>query len=606
MSLEIHLLGRPWAKSAGVPLPQPRGRKAWALLAYLALSERAVPRAHLASLLFPEADDPLGALRWNLAELRRLLGDPAALKGERIALALPPGSYVDVRVLTSATSREASAVPGLGEELLAGYDLESSPGFDAWLINERRRMMASSAAALREATLVRLSSGDAEEACALAARLVVLEPLDENSQALLIRSYVAIGDEGAAARQLAGCIELFRRELGVDPGPVVTAAIRSGHQAWRSMPRSGAATARGQLDAGLAALKAGVLDAGVECLARAATEADASGDAALKVRAMFELGSALVHSGKNRFEEGAAVLHELLHFVEEHDDQTLRAGAMREIAWAELLAARYQRCETWLHRALEAAAGDDVETAAALRVLGLDLMEVGRYGESMQRLRRAVELADATGNTKEGGIARAVLGKALVMRRELDEARVHLERSIETIRGGGWTVVLPWPEAYLGELEFHAGDLDRAQDLLDHAFTLAGEISDPCFLTKSEANIGLLEAARGNLDTALRRLESARLWMVKTPDHTWTHAYAIDASCIVGVSRGLDETSRWINDLEIIGGRTGMREFVARAYVHRHNLRRRAADLEAAAAIAAEIDNPYLQELVRTPDMARI
>jgi len=606
MGLSIHLLGRPWAERDGTPLPRPRGRKAWALLAYLALTARPVGREALASLLFSEADDPLGVLRWNLSELRRLLGQGEALKGERLALSLPPGTYVDARVLTTGSWLEACEVPGLGQELLTGMDFPSSPGFEAWLLNERRRMMASSAAALREAALIRLSSGDTHGACDLAARLVALEPLDENHQALLIRSYIAAGDEGAAARQLAGCVDLFRRELGTDPGPVVTSAMRSGSPVWRTARPTGAASARAQLEAGLAALKAGALDAGIECLSRAATEANAVGDARLKAQAMFELGSALVHSGRNRYEEGAAVLCDLLAVAEGLEDPVLQAAAARELAWAELLAARYQRCEAWLDRALTLAGGDPGETAGALWVQGMALTEVGRYEESMKQLRRAIVLADHIGDDRKAGIARALLGKAHVMRRELTEGRAYLEQSLESFRTAGLTWLLPWSEAYLGELELWAGNLDEAQGLLDHAYALAYESSDPCFLGKSGANLGLVEAARGATEQALERLESARMWLVKTPDHTWTLAYALDAACMVGATQRMPEAAGWINDLEVLAGRTGMREFVARAYVHRYNLRSDPSDLEAAAALAADVDNPYLHELVRVPDLAMV
>ena len=605
MGLSIHLLGRPWAERDGRPLPQPRGRKAWALLAYLALTDRNVARESLASLLFSEADDPLGALRWSLVELRRLLGESEALKGDRVALSLHPGIYLDARVLTSGSWLEASAVPGLGQELLAGMDFPTSPGFEAWLLNERRRMMASSAAALREAVLIRLGRGDAEGACDLAARLVALDPLDENHQALLIRSYMTAGDEGAAARQLAGCVELFRRELGTEPGPAVTAAMRSGPQAWRA-PTSGAAAARAQLDAGLAAQKAGVIDAAIECLSRAVAEAAGSGDRRLKATAMFEFGSVLVHCGRNRYEEGAGVLHEVLPLLEELGDPVAQAAAARELAWVELLAARYQRCEAWLGQALVLAQGDPSETAGALWVLGMALTEVGRYEESMEQLVRAADLADDIGDPRKAGLARALLGKAHVMRRELVEGKRYLETSLESLRSAGWTWLLPWPEAYLGELELHAGNLDEAEGLLEHAFALAREISDPCFLGKSEANLGLIAAARGAIEAAMDRLESARMWLVRTPDHTWTLGYVLDAACMVGTTHQLPDAASWINDLEVLAGRTGMREFVARAYVHRYNLSGHGSDLEAAAALAADVDNPYLHELVQAPDLATV
>lgn len=606
MGLAIHLLGRPWAERDGEVLPPPRGRKAWALLCYLTLASRPVAREQLASLLFAEADDPLGALRWNLAELRRLLGQSDALKGPRVGLSLPPGTYLDVRVLTSESWLAASQVPGLGQELLAGVDLPASPGFEAWLLNERRRMMASSAAALREAALIRLSRNDVEEACRLAAGLVALEPLEEANQALLIRCYVVAGDEGAAARQLAGCIDLFRRELGADPGPSVTSAMRAGRPVWRAAVPAGAAAGRAQLEAGRAALKAGVVDAGIQCLSRAAAECQAAGDWPLQATAMFELGSALVHCGRHRFEEGAAVLHELLPQAESRADRLLQAATMRELGWVELLAARYQRCQAWLHQALAVADDDARETAAARCVLGMALTEVGRYAESMSQLRQAIELADRIGDTRTAGLSRVMLGKAHLLRRELDAGRPYLEHALDSFRSAGWTWLLPWPEAYLGELELHAGNLKVAQGLNEHAFALAHEISDPCFLAKSEANLGLLAAARGDTDAALNRLESARLWLVKTPDHTWSLAYAIDAACLVGASRGLPEAVGWINDLEVLAGRTGMREMAARAYLHRYTLSGKNSDLAAAAGLAADVDNPYLHELVRAPELARV
>ena len=79
MSLAIHLLGRPHLERDSESVAGPRGHKAWGLLAYLMLSRVRNPsREHLAELLFAGADDPLGSLRWNLAELRRALG-PATL-----------------------------------------------------------------------------------------------------------------------------------------------------------------------------------------------------------------------------------------------------------------------------------------------------------------------------------------------------------------------------------------------------------------------------------------------------------------------------------------------------------------------------------------------
>ena len=100
MGLSIHLLGQPRMELAGTPIEDPRGHKAWGLLAYLLRSRVAPSRERVASLLFPEADDPLGALRWTLSALRRRLGEEAELGGDPLRLTLPPGTFVDVDVLS--------------------------------------------------------------------------------------------------------------------------------------------------------------------------------------------------------------------------------------------------------------------------------------------------------------------------------------------------------------------------------------------------------------------------------------------------------------------------------------------------------------------------
>jgi hypothetical protein len=63
-------------------------------------------------LLFAEADDPLGALRWCLAEIRRALGPAAVLDGDPVRISLPAGPTVDVDVLVRGHWTEAVQLPG--------------------------------------------------------------------------------------------------------------------------------------------------------------------------------------------------------------------------------------------------------------------------------------------------------------------------------------------------------------------------------------------------------------------------------------------------------------------------------------------------------------
>jgi DNA-binding SARP family transcriptional activator len=333
MSLAIHMLGRPHLKRDGEPVATPRGHKAWGLVAYLLLSRVRNPsREHLAELLFTGADDPLGSLRWNLAELRRALG-AATLPHGSTELTLPPGTFVDVDALVRGTSQEAVAIPGLGRELLEGMEFGNSPAFDTWLLIERRRLLGAAEAALHEAALDRLAAGEAAAAVGLAARLVELNPYDENFQELLVRSYAEAGDPEAANRQVSACLELFRAEHGRAPGAAVFRAAEA--RPPTPVPGAGAGgkqAVRARLEAGRSAINAGSFDPGVRSLARAAAGAKACGAHELEAESWLALGTALVHAARGRDEEGADALIRATSLAEERGLGDLAAAAHRELA----------------------------------------------------------------------------------------------------------------------------------------------------------------------------------------------------------------------------------------------------------------------------------
>ncbi len=232
--------------SGGDRHPGPRGRKVWALLVYLLTTASAPSREWLAELLFSDADDPLNALSWNLTQLRRLLGPEATITGSPVQLRLPPGTFVDIRTLTTGTWVQALGVPGLGCDLLEGMAFPSSPAFEAWLLAERWRVAAAAENALREAARAKLAAGDADRAVEWAIRVVAASPLDEDAQELLSRAYAAAGDPATARRQRDSCVALFRRELGTDPGPaILEAADPPPRPGPRERPPTNAAVAAG-------------------------------------------------------------------------------------------------------------------------------------------------------------------------------------------------------------------------------------------------------------------------------------------------------------------------------------------------------------------------
>jgi DNA-binding SARP family transcriptional activator len=123
--LAIRLLGPSEIERDGAVVAPPRGQKAWAVLAYVLLAERPVARTRLAGLIFGDADDPRGALRWTLAQLRRTLGVADALHGDPLELGLPAGTVVDVLALASGDP-DPALIRG---ELLEGVDSAAGPEF---------------------------------------------------------------------------------------------------------------------------------------------------------------------------------------------------------------------------------------------------------------------------------------------------------------------------------------------------------------------------------------------------------------------------------------------------------------------------------------------
>lgn len=593
--LAIYLLGAPRVERGGRALPAPRGRKVWGLLAYLIRSEGSTSRAQLAELLFEDADDPLGALRWNLSELRRLLGHPD-LGGDMVALALAPADYVDVNVVVLATWTQALRVPGLGHELLEGMSFASSPAFEVWLATERRHLQAITEAVLREAALARLAAGAATEAADLAARLVQKNPLDENYQALLVRSLAAAGDGIGAARQAAACRDLFRRELGVQPGATLESAMRTVTATPTARPATGRAAALAQIEAGEAAIGAGALEAGLHCLRRAIIEADACGDGVLRARARVALGGALVHAARGRDEEGATALHEALT-VGQHLLPTLAAAACRELAYVEFLRGRYLRALSWLGRAMPFATGDNAEQARIQTVHGAVLSDTAHYAAAIAMLRDAVARGDGVGDTKQVSFALSMLGRALLLHGDLHDAADALDRSIRLAQQG-WTAFLPWPQSLRAEIDLMRGDVEAAAVRLEYAFALGCQLDDPCWEGIAGRGLGRVAIARGETHRAAEILTSCIERCVRLPDaYLWGKGYALDTLCGLAVAQAMPQAMAWITELHNLAARSGMRELTVRAYLHRAALSDSASG-GAARLLASQIDNPALQAMV--------
>lgn len=307
MTPRVRLLGHPRIEDeTGQPGRPARGQKSWALLARVVLAERPLTRSELAAELFAEADDPLGALRWCLADLRRCCQDPRLLRGDPVSLA--DGTlWIGVLALRDGSLPAAE----IGGALLEGVEPRNCPAFDVWLMMARGTCAARSMEELRRAALTLLATGEAEAAIEPAGHAAALDPLDEGAQELFLRTLVAAGHPARAAVHLSAREALFARE-----GLSCSSALRAAALATASPAglRSGV-VARSLLRAGKAALDAGSADAGVETLRRAAEEAERAGDPLVLADVLGTLGSALVHAVRGFDGEGAVVLHRALAAV---------------------------------------------------------------------------------------------------------------------------------------------------------------------------------------------------------------------------------------------------------------------------------------------------
>jgi len=597
--LSIHLLGAPLVERDGLAVAPPRGRKVWGLLAYLALADRAPSRQELVDLLFADADDPFGVLRWNLSELRRLLGSPDTVRGrESVTLALPEESFLDVAALTSGDPKAALQLPSLARELLEGIDIASNPGFEGWLLAQRRYLRASAAALLREGALRRLASGDAWEAVTLATRLVTLEPFDEDAHELLLRAFAATGDREAVARRLAASEEFFRKELGIAPGPAVYRAAEVRESRPASLAPQGPAAWQALLDSGSAAVGVGAIDVGLQSLRRAATGAEEVGDTGLQAAALLALGSALVHAARSRDEEGAAALHQAITAAEAAGRSALAAAAHRELGYVELLRGEYPSALAALRSAEQLAGGDPLELARIKAVRGLCLSDVGSHDAAESELRTAVELAETAGHSNQVSWSLAFVGRSRLLRADLDSAEEALERSLELANAHRWTAFVSCPEALLAEVWLRRGEVARAGAAFDHALALGCEVDDACWEAYAVRGLGLVQAAHGDLEASVTLLQDATTRCLRERDtYLWIRAYTLDTLCATAVALRHDAAARWIDDLLSLADRAGMREMSVRAYLHQRDLGDGSA-IDAARALAAPVDNPHLNAMV--------
>jgi DNA-binding SARP family transcriptional activator/TolB-like protein len=222
--LAISLLGGAAFTFDGRVIPL-RNRKACAMLAYLALTERGEEqRERLAGLFWSESPEAnaRATLRQAVHETREVMlaAGCSALQAGRTTVGLQRGSFtVDVETMLSALSAGEVAEPllrqrQLAEALLAGFE-DLDPAFHGWLSARRQtlhdRILRDLERGYRDLVLPRRQRRRLAEAA------VLLDPTHEEACRVVMRCAAEDGEIGAALHAYDELYRLLGDEYDMEP-----------------------------------------------------------------------------------------------------------------------------------------------------------------------------------------------------------------------------------------------------------------------------------------------------------------------------------------------------------------------------------------------------
>jgi len=223
--LKLRLLGPFEARLGSGPPVTFSTRRSQALLACLALRPgRAHSRESLTALLWGEADDAHArqSFRQALTDLRKSLKDAPGLLISRESVALREqdldSDLAAFEGLLAQGTPEAleQAIELYRGELLDGFSLPEA-AYEEWLRGERDRVRTLAMQGFAKLVDRQVEAAQDEKAIRTAMQLVEFEPFHEPAHRALMRLYHRQGHRAAALRQYQLCVQVLRRELGVEP-----------------------------------------------------------------------------------------------------------------------------------------------------------------------------------------------------------------------------------------------------------------------------------------------------------------------------------------------------------------------------------------------------
>jgi len=254
-SLEIRLLGPFDVRLQGKPLPSLRTRKGQWLLALLVLKQdRPLDRGWLAGTLWPDSNDEQArmSLRKSLNDLRLALSAEAY----RIYAPTPRSLGFDLsNAFVDVVRFDAALARGEEQDLQEAVSLYGGPLVEncqeEWVLSERQMREQAYLQALERLAALAMERGDPAGAAERLRLCIVVDPLRESAQRLLMQALAATGSYAAATEVYRDLRLLLRRELNIEPDaetralyqrleaqepPALTAALKTASAASPASP----------------------------------------------------------------------------------------------------------------------------------------------------------------------------------------------------------------------------------------------------------------------------------------------------------------------------------------------------------------------------------
>jgi len=500
----VRLLGRPGLEHDGESR-RLEGHKPWALLTYLLLEPRAPTRRELADLLWSETDDPLGALRWSLSQVRKAINPPAEI-GERDGRIKIDAEVlvVDAGELVRGEWNETSIDDLVRGELLEGMSFGEAPSFDTWLQVQRARTATAAADALRWAATL-LSHREPDRALALAERALRSEPFDDVLHELIVEIHTARGDRERARTYVAGLARRYRDELAIEPPASISRPLdRPARTAAEPLLRLDV-QARALLDIAKVRFWAGDSASARDIALRAARQAGESGDRALEARALILGSTTYTGGGLGTAREWTSHLQRALRLANELGDRATVAQIETERGRISAIEGRYEAAEASFRRARRLAEdiGDTREAGWARAMLAVCHADRCEYAPAEEDLRAALP---ALGWAPH---AIGVLARVLVRAGNGEEDQAFADAAVARAEREGLLPTLPWALVQAGDARLAQGDLDGATERFTRALTIAQETNNPSWQALALRGLGLIARSKKDDERTLTLLREA-------------------------------------------------------------------------------------------------